>query len=566
MIERPLPLVLAAVLTVTSFFCAGQVPPSGGPPDTIPPEILSASPEAGTINFHDKMFSLHFSKYVDRRSLEESIFISPTLGDLTFDWSGKDVEIRFADSLHGFTTYILTIGTDLKDTRSPANRMAKSYALPFSTGDHIDSASIAGSVVDANPEGVMIFAYQLSARLQDTLDPNRTKPDYITQTGKDGSFTMPYLAYGTYRVFAIRDEFKNLLYDRQTDQFGVSSSDVMLTREKPTFSGIQFRMTSEDTTAPFLSSARSIDRIHVLLRFSEPMDPLSSGTDGVTITDTLTRAVVQVQDLSFVGTHSLEAQLVTSEQDSGKVYHVDLKGFKDLHGNLISSALSGGDFIGSATHDTSKPSIDLIDSKENTAGVLVDDSIHVTFSEAIRKVTFEEGFSLSDSSRRQVRGRFLWLHSTEAWFVPAKPFAEGMRYTITIALDSVIDFAGNHRSDSLLIRHFETIDEKVISSISGIVVDEMKDGRGNIYLMAINVVNNGVKPRVRVLAGPGNFGFDGLAEGRYALWGFRDADSNGVYTFGKPFPLLFAERVTVYPETLKVRARWPLEDVRIRFR
>ena len=67
--------------------CAGQRPPEGGPIDTTSPEIVEISPIANTTNYAKQRISLEFNKYVDRRSVEESIFISPYVRDIEFDWS-----------------------------------------------------------------------------------------------------------------------------------------------------------------------------------------------------------------------------------------------------------------------------------------------------------------------------------------------------------------------------------------------------------------------------------------------------------------------------------------------
>ena len=59
----------------------------------------------------------------------------------------------------------------------------------------------------------------------------------------------------------------------------------------------------------------------------------------------------------------------------------------------------------------------------------------------------------------------------------------------------------------------------------------------------------------------GKFLVDHLPEGKYTMSAFVDADSSGSYTFGKPFPYHVSERFTIYPDTLKVRARWGVEGV-----
>ena len=551
-------------LIVTSFYCAGQQAPSGGPPDTTPPKIIATYPSAGTLRYHDNKFSFSFSKYIERRSLQESFFVSPSLGQFTYEWDGTDVEIFFTDSLRSNTTYIVTLGTDVIDTRK--NRLAEAFSLPFSTGDRIDSGSIAGTVIDDKPVGVMIFAYELEGRNPDTLNPTKLKPDFLTQTGKDGSFILPYMAFGKYRLFAVRDEYKNLLYDVQTDRYGVWNSDILLSSQTPMVTGIQFKLTVEDTSAPFLSSAKPIDNSHLLLKFSEAMNVATAYIDSISILDTLTGNSLPVYDLSFDNVTSKDAQLVTGRQDSGKTYRIKLSGLRDINNNLMQSPLNIGIFNASTEPDTTIPTFEIKGITNNAKNISIEESLHVVFSEAINKKSFEMGLSQEDSLGKKVDGKFLWNSSREGYFIPASLLTMGMQYTIKITMDSVIDYSGNAKKDSTISRRFETVDEKVLSSINGIVADEVKNANGKIYLSAVNLNRKDFNPKMIQLDSLGQFKFERLLDGKYILSGFRDSDSNGVYTFGKPFPYLSAERFTNFPDTLKLRARWPLEGVMIRFK
>lgn len=108
--------------------CAGERAPEGGPIDTTPPEIIDVYPPPNTTEYSSSHISLEFSKYVERRSVEESIFISPYVKDVKFDWSGREVELSFRDSLRKNTTYVVTVGTDVVDVNN-RNRMAHAYRL-----------------------------------------------------------------------------------------------------------------------------------------------------------------------------------------------------------------------------------------------------------------------------------------------------------------------------------------------------------------------------------------------------------------------------------------------------
>ena len=109
----------------------------------MPPEIVKTFPQNKTTLFHDRSIKLKFSKYVDQRSVQESIFISPYVGKPEYDWSGKEVEVLFPDTLHDSTTYVVNVGTDVVDLTNK-NRMAHAFTLAFSTGSTIDSAAIEG--------------------------------------------------------------------------------------------------------------------------------------------------------------------------------------------------------------------------------------------------------------------------------------------------------------------------------------------------------------------------------------------------------------------------------------
>ncbi len=271
--------------TVAFISCAGQIPPPGGPVDVVPPEIVATVPDTNAIRVASNHVELEFSKYVDRRSVEESIFISPYVGDLEYDWSGTSVKVNFSQPLRKSTTYVVNVGTDVKDLRA-GNRMAHGFTLAFSTGDSIDRGEINGRVYDAKPEGVMIFAYALGGIDRDTLNPAHTRPDYIMQTGIGGFYSLSHLAYSKYRILAVRDQYRDLIYDKQTDQYGVTPGDIDLTVQQPVVRGINFMLSEEDTTRPFLTAVRALDHRHLVVGFSEPIDSLSFGRGHFVVLDT----------------------------------------------------------------------------------------------------------------------------------------------------------------------------------------------------------------------------------------------------------------------------------------
>ena len=543
--------------------CAGQVPPGGGPRDTVPPAIVRTIPDSNAVRVTPDAITLEFSKYVDRRSVEESIFISPYPGDLRYDWSGKAVTFAFSGKLRENTTYVVNVGTDVADLRE-RNRMASSFTLAFSTGDSIDRGFINGRVYDEKPDGVLIFAYRLSGLLPDTLDPSRVKPDYVTQTGKNGTFSLAHLAFGPYRVFAVRDEYHNFIYDRQVDQFGVAPGDFILSGPHPVVDDLSYRLSKEDTTRPFTAGARALDRYRIRVMFSEPLDSASFTSSTFTVVDTLSMRAVPLRLVYLERSQPSVAGIFTAVPlDSPGVYRLTVRGAEDLAGNLIDRDARGATFEGTLTPDTLRPSIALRDMKDSARGLPLNPVIEVLFNDPVIPFSLPGGAVLTDSMKKEVPARSLWTGAGSFALIPRKPLPGNAWYTLRVAMDSVRSLTGRTYRDSTFVFHFQTLDVRNTGSISG-AVEYARGGRIVLTASSINIT-----PRhsstIR-MESPGPFALAELPEGKYTISAFSDSGGSGEYGFGVPSPFRPSDRFTVFPDTIRVRARWGVEGVLVKFR
>jgi hypothetical protein len=556
-------------ITAILLSCAGQVAPGGGPVDTIPPTIIYTEPDTNSINIQTDNIVLEFSEYVDRRSVEESIFISPYVGQLEFDWSGRELTITFSEKLKENTTYVLNVGTDVVDIRA-RNRMANGFTLAFSTGEMIDKGMIKGRVFDDKPEGVMMFAYALGGIKPDTLNPSETKPDYIMQTGKDGSFTFSNIRFDTYRIFAVRDEYRNLIYDKQVDQFGVTTRDITINETKPQAFDVWFRLSSEDTTKPFLTKVIPLTRTHLLLRFSEPIDSASFRTASIVVKDTLTQGPIEILLRSLERSDSTLAAILTATPlDSGKAYKLSLERVFDKIGNPIDSMNSSYVFVGAGTLDTLKPKFEIVGIRDSIKEIPLDQSFELRFSEPVKQAPLNTAITLLDSAKNKLPRKLHWITASSVLLLPEPAFG-GLNakawYSIRVVMDSVKDFSGNTYKDSVNVTRFQSLDLKTTGTIEGFVMDpDTGKNLGEIFLTATEVFSSSPMEKTLRLRQPDKFKFEQLPEGRYTLRAFRDRDSSRAYSYGKPFPFLPSERFAVYADTVKVRARWGVEGVTISF-
>jgi hypothetical protein len=559
--------VALAVLLLSS--CAGQRPPEGGPVDTVPPVIISTFPRQYATQYRGNRILLEFDKYVDHRSVEGSIFISPTVGPLEFDWSGREVEIRFSENLRPGRTYVVNVGTDVVDLHN-RNRMAEAFTLAFSTGDSLDRGAIRGKVFPIkptdSPSGVMIFAYNLKGLNPDTLNPCRTKPDYVTQTGEGGEIFLRFLALGPYRLLAVRDEYRNLVYDPETDEYGVPSKAVDLTLSDTIQSNIWMQLAKEDTTAPRLIKATAPDRRHLLVEFSQAVDTARVLPRFFQIADTADGRSLGVQSASALFPKLTSVLVVTQPQTAGRRYRVRVERLRDLGGIAISPIANSMTFSGSAATDTVGPAVLSVSIPDSSRDIDSQPDVQIDFSDAVRRGTAEQAITLQDTSRQQIPTSLRWLTDASVVLRPRERLVSKMWCRLSVELGKVRDLAGKSGRDTVRAWRFQTLDDELLSSIEGFVRDDSRtDAAGNIFLFAENIARKMRKTYQVKLERPGAFVLRDIIEGQYVLHAFRDRNRNQMYDAGRLYPFLNSERFTYYPDTLKVRARWPLDGVQLIF-
>jgi len=537
--------------------CAGQRLPEGGPVDSDPPEIVSVYPQPGAVNFSESSIIIEFSEYVDRRSTEEAIFISPSIEEKEFDWSGTELEISFNEELRKNTTYVITVGTDVTDIRAN-NRLAKAFTLSFSTGPTIDKGMIAGKVFDEKPDGVMIFSYRLDDLLPDTLNPAITKPDYLSQAGKTGEFVLKNVAPGTYRLFAIRDEYRNLLYEPETDAAG-TTDDIIITDTDTLRSGVQFIIAKEDTTAPRLSQVQATDKCHLNVQFSEEMDSASIRTTGFIITDTLFKSTLPVMGFfsQYIGNKNIT--LLTEQQRPDERYVLRVKGVVDRSHYPINPMANAKQFNGSSVKDTIAPVLSSSTIHNPSAKIFSNDKLIFTFSDAIRWPIADSSIIVRRSKDSSIVPVTITLETAATIAVrPNVQWNFGEQYSVMLKWKGFADLFGNSGMDTTMTLKFATGDPENYGSIEGIFTGFTAS---STVIQAENIVEKSQQPGKTRTGTTGEFSFTRLPEGRYVLKVFDDVNNNFVHDAGSPFPYRKAERFTGYSDTIRVRARWPVDGI-----
>ncbi|GJQ61437.1 MAG: hypothetical protein SCALA702_04900 [Melioribacteraceae bacterium] len=538
--------------------CANQLPPPGGDPDTIPPEVMAVYPPNGTTNFREKTIEIEFSEYIKRNNAREAVFISPTIeGEIEYSWSGTTLEIEFEDDLTENTTYTVTAGTDFQDENN-RNNMAEPFVFAFSTGDKIDKGKIAGRVYDNKPLGIIVAAY----RINDSIpNPKIDKPEYISQAGDKGDFTLLGLSPNTYRVFALRDDFKDFLYKVEQDEYGSPTHDIVLSEEDSMYVGLNFKMAREDSTLPELTSATMTDKYHLLLEFTEFIDSSKISAMNFEIIDSTSG--MKFNPIHFYRGNASARQYYISFNDSLTVdeeFTLNAVNIFDYSNNR--NEITSVPFIASDRPDSVKPDIPKVttDFANNT----------IDFNGGSVLLNFNDGI---DSSRAVGSVRFKDEHDKFYRFSTSRPDDASLKidisekleprkkYSLVLDMNKIVDAAGNVR-DSVHTFELTTSSELDFSGISGKITGVIPEGK-------LFVIAEEARPKGEIVSVPvseeGLYKFKQVKPGKYLVWAFGDKNGNQTYDNGSIEPFEYAEKFAYFRDTLNLRPRWPVGDVDIIF-
>lgn len=224
---KPIPKYIALLLVIIGFYaCASTGMPDGGPYDETPPKFVRATPEPNATNNKRKKISIEFDEYIKLDKASEKVIISPPQNEAPeVKVSGHRVLVEFFDTLRENTTYTIDFGDAIVDNNE--DNPLGNFAYAFSTGEHIDTMEVSGTVLSAdNLEPVKGIQVGLHKNLEDSAFV-KLPFDRISRTDSRGHFTIRGIAPGKYRIYALMDGNQNYLFDSKTEAVAFLDSLVV---------------------------------------------------------------------------------------------------------------------------------------------------------------------------------------------------------------------------------------------------------------------------------------------------------------------------------------------------
>ncbi len=212
------------LLLLTS--CAGIVPPTGGPKDSIPPRLVKALPADSATNVTSQKIVLTFDEFVDLKDAQQNVLISPLPTKIpNIEANLRNVTVKLRDSLEKNTTYSINFGNGIKDINE--GNIFKDFTYVFSTGPTIAHGQFAGKVILAETgktDSTLLVI--LHRNLNDTAI-YKSSPRYLTKLNGKGEFSFNFLAPGRYNAFVLPNEYSKK-YDDSTEIFGFLDSTITI--------------------------------------------------------------------------------------------------------------------------------------------------------------------------------------------------------------------------------------------------------------------------------------------------------------------------------------------------
>ncbi|WP_461449230.1 Ig-like domain-containing domain [Mucilaginibacter sp.] len=217
----------------------------GGPKDVTPPRLLKATPPNDTRNFNSKIIQLDFDEYYKLTNQYTEITMSPTPDKQPeYKIKGKSLVISLKDTLEKNTTYVINFGKAIADVNE--GNVLKNFTYVFSTGPHIDSLSVSGTVINTITQKkekdvtVMLFPIE-----KDSIYFGKKKPSIYTSTDTAGNFSLNNLHDGDYTIYALEEKAPDKIFNKDDELIAFKKQPIHLYGDT---SGIQLNLFKEEPT------------------------------------------------------------------------------------------------------------------------------------------------------------------------------------------------------------------------------------------------------------------------------------------------------------------------------
>ena len=520
------------------FGCANVISPTGGDKDTQPPKVLGASPANLSTNFSSHEIKISFDEYFRLNNPADEIYLSPIAKEkVKWKIRKKNLLITLPDSLKANTTYTLHFGNTIADN-TEGNKL-EGFSYVFSTGAVIDSFRIQGKVADAKTQKPQkSFLVMLYSSVDDSVVA-KSKPDYFARTDESGLFSLEHLHQGHYKLFCLKDQNQNYLYDVPTEE--IAFMDTMIFVEDTiSFYSLNSLLPSQEKTILF--STTTSDNKKISFAFNHAVkDFLLEG-----ISDS-TQILFQSQNKSG---DTLFVWIATKQTDS-VFFQMKLNGEFDTVGVRLHSSSSSM----KGTNAKFSMRTNLVGAKTNY-GLYPNKKFEIYFSYPLKNIAKDILGTIIDSTGATKNTLFVKKIDSLThlpFAVCNYDFPAEQKFQLKIPAGLFEDVYGN-KNDSTYIQ-FRQLAETETGNLALTII--CKDTTHHFIAQLLS--GNSVSKEWLLANGKNFFDLKSLMPGAYKLQFIHDENDNGKWDSGDYWTKKQPEKIILYNKEITVRSNWDLE-------
>lgn len=510
--------------------CANVIPPSGGPEDLIPPQVMKITPDKEhNTNFSGNAIIFEFSEPIEINSFKKNTIITPDPGTVDYSINKKKLIIKFKDDLKPNTTYRIVLDKTVRDITKRNEMGNVQYA--FSTGSHIDSLSINGQVKLLLTNGIVANALIGLYEYSDTLNISKEKPYYYAYTNALGFFNINYLKQGKYEMYAFLDKNNNFKWETSKELIGYLSHPLELNNSKDS---LQFLITAHDTTSTRYVYDKEEGNGN-LIHFNKGIKSIELEPEvKYTISESGTDVMLYTTFTADSSYYSFNYSDSSGIQQSKSLY---LKKRGEIQNVKFREKIS-------VNNQTKQPSDTL--------------SITFAFNEPIEKV-------IEDSIKIQLDTTYIPWNSFNIDYNNSKTIV-----SLTSKEDLTFDTVRVYLKDSAFVSIYGNKSRPYASSKIMKGLDEYGIIKGSIVTIEKSYIIELLDKtfnKVKELYTPevSSFEFKDLDPGEYNIRVLIDTNGNGKYDMGDITQKTQPEPIYIFPDAIMIRKNWEIMDINLQF-
>ena len=525
--------------------CAVIKPPSGGPKDTTPPQLVYEEPPSGTLQYKGEQIRLEFSEYMDEASIEKGIRIFPNIeGEVSINTRGKILTVDFPDNLEENKTYVINLSRDIKDEHGV--EMAEAKFLAYSTGDKIDNSSISGIVWSDGPMSVHLWRIIKQDSLENTF---QTMPNYFTDVSNKGMYNFQFLSAGNYLLLALDRSAAGLALDTRRMEYGLFWQKIIALDQDQSITDVNVITKKEQPQLRLQRGEWNANNWGKIV-FNRPLNDLHDDYSVILgYDDGTTESPVSFHDP--VNPNSLIIIRSNKSPISSKI-RIQIKDiFIDDMVFLDSASVSV------IVPQDGKNHIELIKPKEvvTITPTANKDTVYLElkFSEPIPQWGLD--YELYKNDTISVSKRIVYINPMWVNILPQDNWKPRTNYTLKIFASDTLKNIGKMLQDSIITVNIKTTDYQGYGGLYIPIAGQINSLLGAV----LHSIENPEQKNLSFVNSHARLEFNQIQEGRYTLTLFSDRNNDKTYTTGTAKPLIPAEWFHVMPDTIEIRTNWDIE-------